>query len=66
MDETARGIGGIAARGWRTLVLAGVVVRFVAFYLTKGREVRLRHRRAEQTGATIWLDHGPFGNEAER
>ena len=66
MDETARGIGGIAARAWRTLALAGVVARFVVFYLTKGREVRLRLRRAERTGGTIWLDHGPFVDEAER
>ena len=63
LDETARGLGGFLYRRLQTLRFLLDSVRFVFFFLTKGREVRRRYAEAERSGDTIWLDHGPFGPE---
>ncbi len=60
MDETSRGVGGFLIRRWRTVKFLLVSVRFVGLYLTKARRVRQRYGEAQRTGATIWLDRGPF------
>ena len=60
LDETARGLGGFLARRLRTLRFLINAFRFIVLYLTKLREVRRRYAKAERTGETIWLDHGPF------
>ena len=65
LDETARGLGGFLYRRLQTLRFFLDSVRFVFFFLTRGREVRRRYAEAERSGDTIWLDHGPFGREPE-
>ena len=63
MDETARGLGGFCYRRLQTLRFGFDTLRFVIFFLTKGREVRRRYAAAERSGGTIWLDRGPFHRE---
>ena len=63
MDETARGIRGFLVRRWQTLAFAGMVLRFVFFFLTEGRRVRKRYAAARREGRTIWLDRGPSAED---
>ncbi len=65
VDETSRGIGGFLLRRWRTLSFFLTSLGFVGFYLTTGRRVRRRYREAQRSGGTIWLDQGPFANDAD-
>ena len=65
LDETARGLGGFLFRRLQTLRFLLGSLRFVLFFLTRGREVRRRYAAAERSGGTIWLDHGPFRQEPE-
>ena len=65
LDETARGPGGFLVRRFQTLRFLLSSLRFVFFFLTRGREVRRRYAAAERSGDMIWLDHGPFRQEPD-
>lgn len=65
LDETARGLGGFWFRRLQTLRFCFASLRFIVFFLTTGREVRRRYAAAEQSGDTIWLDHGAFPQEPD-
>lgn len=64
LDETTRGAPGFLVRRWRTVTFFLSSLGFVVFYLTTGRRVRRRYREAQRTGRTIWLDRGPFADDA--
>ena len=66
LNETARGLGGFVARRLQTFRSIGMLFRFVVFYLTTARAVRIRYAHAERNRETIWLDHGPFRSETGR
>lgn len=65
LDETARGLGGFAARRLQTVRFCAMLLGFVFFYLTTARAVRRRYADAERSGRTLWLDHGPFSRPTD-